>query len=202
MNEIDKTLTELLAMLRTTETNMNKADPAPIMMVNEGNAKGKVKWKGKKKIGSKSANPKPAFKKVLKPIGGVAKGDAKGDCHYCKKSGHWKRNCHAYLEDLKKKKSGKIYYSGIYVIEVNLSTSTSWVLDTGCGSRIYRIVQELQMSRTLTKGEVDLRVGNGAKVVALAVGTYHLSLPTGLILELENCFYVLAICRNIISISC
>ena len=63
-------------------------------------------------------------------------------------------------------------------------------------------MQELRSSRALAKGEVDLRVGNGAKVAALAVGTYHLSLPTGLILELENCFYVPTICRNIISVSC
>ena len=54
----------------------------------------------------------------------------------------------------------------------------------------------------MAKGEIDLRVGNGAKVAALAVGTYYLSLPSGLILELENCYYVPAICRNIISISC
>ncbi|MGI4673365.1 hypothetical protein ACR2XN_28270, partial [Klebsiella pneumoniae] len=91
--------------------------------------------------------------------------------------------------------------SGIYVIEVNLSISTSWVLDTGCGSHICINVQELRRSRTLAKGEVDLRVGNGAKVAALAVGTYYLSLPSGLILELDNCYYVPAICRNIISIS-
>ena len=92
--------------------------------------------------------------------------------------------------------------SGIYVIKVNLSTSTSWVLDTGCGSHIYINVQELRRSRTLAKGEVDQHVGNVAKVAALAVGTYYLSLPTGLILELENCYYVPAICRNIISVSC
>ena len=54
----------------------------------------------------------------------------------------------------------------------------------------------------MAKGEVDLRVGNGAKFVALDVGTYRLSLPTGLVLESDNCFYVPAICRNIISVSC
>ena len=54
----------------------------------------------------------------------------------------------------------------------------------------------------MAKGEVDLRVSNGAKVAALAVGTYRLSFPTGLVLELDNCFYVPAICRNIISVSC
>ena len=47
-----------------------------------------------------------------------------------KKSGHWKRNCHAFMEDLKNKKAASASGSGIYVIEVNLSTSTSWVLDT------------------------------------------------------------------------
>nr|XP_017239577.1 PREDICTED: uncharacterized protein LOC108212364 [Daucus carota subsp. sativus] len=59
MNEFDKTPTELLHMLRTYETNMKIAEPAPILMVgNKGKAKGKGKWKGKKKIGSDST-PKP-----------------------------------------------------------------------------------------------------------------------------------------------
>ena len=104
------------------------------------------------------------------------------------------------MEELKK--GSQTSASGIYVIEVNLSTSTSWVLDTGCGSHICVNVQELKRSRSLAKGEVDLRVGNGAKVAALAVGTYILNLPTGLVLELDNCYYVPSITKNIISISC
>ena len=36
-----------------------------------------------------------------------------------------------------------------------MSTSTSWVLDTGCGSHICSDVQGLRTSRALTKGEVD-----------------------------------------------
>ena len=200
MNEFDKTPTELLHMLRTYETNMKIAEPAPILMVdNKGKAKGKGKWKGKKKIGSNSApKPKSGPKQALKPKGGVAK----GECHYCKKAGHWKRNCPTYLEDVKKIKSVQISGSGIYVIEVNLSISTSWVFDTGCASHICINVQGLQRSRTLAKGEVDLRVGNGAKVATLAVGTYYLSMPSGLVLELDDCYYVPAICRNIISVSC
>ena len=43
---------------------------------------------------------------------------------------------------------------------------------------------------------------NGAKVATLAVGSYSLSLPTGLIIELSNCYYVQSIRKNIISISC
>ncbi|XP_063942352.1 uncharacterized protein LOC135150135 [Daucus carota subsp. sativus] len=110
MNEINKNPAELLAMLKTAETNIQKVSPTPILMVNKGKAKGKGKWKGKKKMGSNSnANPKPGPTKALKPKGGVQKD---GDCHYCKKPGHWKRNCHAYLEDLKKKKAAAASDSG------------------------------------------------------------------------------------------
>jgi hypothetical protein len=61
---------------------------------------------------------------------------------------------------------------GIFVIEINMSTSTSWVLDTESGSHICTDVQGLRTSGALAKGKVDLRVGNGAMVAALAVGTY------------------------------
>ena len=94
------------------------------------------------------------------------------------------------------------FSSGIHVIEINLSIFDSWVLDIGSGSHICTNVQGLKGSRYLARGEVDLRVGNGARVAALVVGTYELTLPSGLILNLENCYYVHTICRNIISISC
>ena len=55
---------------------------------------------------------------------------------FCNETSHWKRNCKLYLEDLKKKKGSKTTSSGIYAIEVNLSTSISYVLDTDCGSHI------------------------------------------------------------------
>ena len=63
-------------------------------------------------------------------------------------------------------------------------------------------MQDLKNRRILEDGEVDLRVGNGAKVDALAVGTYEVTLPSGLLLVLNNCYYVPALNRNIISISC
>ncbi|KAG7572396.1 Integrase catalytic core [Arabidopsis suecica] len=108
------------------------------------------------------------------------------------------------LEDLEEKKTFKVSSSGIYVIEVNVTTSgsTPWVLDTGCGAHICVNVHGLNNSRTLEEGQVDLRVANGAKVSALAVGTYSLSLPSGMVLELKNCYYVPAINKNIISVSC
>ena len=93
--------------------------------------------------------------------------------------------------------------SGIYVIEVNIvSRDNFWVLDTGCGSHICNDMQDRRNSRKLAKGEFDLRVGNGASVAAVAIRTYVLNLPSGLCLNLDNFFYVPALTKNIIFVSC
>ena len=45
-------------------------------------------------------------------------------------------------------------------------------------------------------------MGNGAKVASLEIGDYNLSLPSGLVFNLKDCYYVPAMSRNIISVSC
>ncbi|KAK8621888.1 hypothetical protein V6N13_097516 [Hibiscus sabdariffa] len=156
MNEINKSLPQLLGMLRTGEGNMKKSGSKSILMVL------KDKEKGKKVAKSKgSGETKPKGKNALKPKGGISK---EGKCFHCDKFGHWKRNCPVYLEEVMEAKSIRASVSGIYVIDVNMSTSTSWVLDTSCGSHICTSVQGLHMRRNLAKGEVDLRVGNGARL--------------------------------------
>ena len=93
--------------------------------------------------------------------------------------------------------------SGIYVIEVNtVSYGNLWVLDTGCGSHICTDMQGLRDSKKLIKGEFDLRVGNGARVAAVAIGTYVLNLPSGFCLYLDYCFCVPTLTKNIIYVSC
>ena len=49
------------------------------------------------------------------------------------------------------------------------------------------------------KDEVTMRVGNGSKVDVIAVGMPHLHLPTGLVLNLNNCYLVPALSMNIVS---
>ena len=55
-------------------------------------------------------------------------------------------------------------------------------------------------SRRLHKDEVDLQVGNGAIYDALVVRTYYLTLQRGMILELDNCYFVSIFSTNIMSI--
>ncbi|KAK4397678.1 Retrovirus-related Pol polyprotein from transposon TNT 1-94 [Sesamum angolense] len=54
---------------------------------------------------------------------------------------------------------------GMFVVEINMvANSASWVLDIGCGAHIYNDLQMMARSRRLSKGEVDLRLGNGKRV--------------------------------------
>jgi hypothetical protein len=55
------------------------------------------------------------------------------------------------------------------------------------------------LTRGFANGELDFCFSNGAKVAAIAVDTYHLPLPLGLVLELNNYYCIPTLCRNIIS---
>ena len=183
---------ELLNMLKTAEDSIRK-EKGYVLMVEPSKER-------KFKLG-----PKKTIKKAFKPTDKIKKENKpKGTCFHCGKDGNWKRNCKAYLESLKQKKLNEASTSGMFMIEINISTSKSdsWVLDTGFGSHICINMQGLKKSRKLDKGVVDLRVGNGARVVALAIGIYTLSLTSGLILDLKDCYFVPALTKNIISISC
>jgi hypothetical protein len=87
----------------------------------------------------------------------------------------------------------------LFMIENYLFIShfNSWVLDTWCGFHICNNVQELKKSIRLFKGEVDLHIGNGVRVVVLVVETYYLTLSSGMILELDNCYFIPLYSRNI-----
>ncbi|KAL4326123.1 hypothetical protein GQ457_11G024930 [Hibiscus cannabinus] len=97
MNKIEKTLPQLLGMLRTGEGIMKKGGSKSVLMVRE------AKGKGKKAAKSKGiGKTKPKGKEELKPKGGVSKD---GKCFHCCKTGHWRRNCPIYLEEVKKAKA-------------------------------------------------------------------------------------------------
>ena len=175
MNKIESTIPELLNMLKTVEPSV-KHEQGTVLLVDSSKKgskrKSKQQPKGKKKKKGKKAEPAQ-----------------KGTCHHCGKEGHWRRNCKIYLESLKKNKASDApSSSGIFVIDCHSISFDTWVLDTGCGSHICNDIQGLRHRRRLVKGESNLRIGNGAKVAAVAIGTYMLKLPTGRVLVLDNCF--------------
>jgi hypothetical protein len=108
------------------------------------------------------------------------------------------------LEEQKKKKGSETSNSGINFTEINIavSSSDSWVFDTRSMIHTCKSLQGLSLTRRFTNSELDVHIDNQAKIVAIAVDTFHQSLPSGLVLKLNNCYCIPALCKNIISSSC
>ena len=101
----------------------------------------------------------------------------------------------------------ELFTSGTLVIHITETFLTdscvnSWVFDTGPVAHICNSMHGLTKSRSIGRGEVDFRVGNSARVAAVAIGTMQLHLPSGFVLELSNCYFVHSLIRNILSPSC
>ncbi|GKB30530.1 retrotransposon protein, putative, ty1-copia subclass [Tanacetum coccineum] len=157
---------------------------------NQGNGKNKHAYAPKPKIPPPPKREDPAKDSI---------------CHECGETGHWKRNCPQYLAELLKKKknaaSGAGGGSGIFVIELNTFLNRSWIYDTGCGTHICNTTQGLRASRKLKPGALSLYVGNGQREAVEAIGNFDLSLPSGLVIVLNNCHYAPSITRGVISVS-
>ncbi|GKF14502.1 hypothetical protein Tco_0055964, partial [Tanacetum coccineum] len=109
-----------------------------------------------------------------------------------------------YLAELMKKKklSQEASTSGIFIIELYSFPSKSWIYDTGCGTHICITTQGLRGSKKLKPGALSLYVGDGHRATVEAIGTYHLELPSGLVIVLNNFHYAPSITRGVISVSC
>ena len=197
MQGMEKTIPELYSMLKSAEVEIKKEHQ--VLMVNKTTSfkkgKGKKNFKKDGKVVAAPGKPDAGKKKKNGP-------KPETECFYCKGKGHWKRNCPKYLAD---KKAGNVKgICDIHVIDVYLTSarSSSWVFDTGAVAHICNSKQELRNKRRLAKDEVTMRVGNGSKVDVIAVGTLPLHLPSGLVLNLNNCYLVPALSMNIVSGSC
>ncbi|GJW72888.1 zinc finger, CCHC-type containing protein, partial [Tanacetum coccineum] len=120
------------------------------------------------------------------------------------RAGHWKRNYPQYLAELlmkKKNTASRAGGSSIFTIELNTFLNRSWMYDTGCSTHICNTTQGLRASRKLKSGPLSLYVGNGQREAIEAIGVFHLSLPSGLVIVLHNCHFAPTITRGVISVS-
>nr|GEX54228.1 hypothetical protein [Tanacetum cinerariifolium] len=60
----------------------------------------------------------------------------------------------------------------------------------------------LKGSRKLKPGALSLYVGNGQRAVVEAIRSFHLCLPSGLVIVLNNCHYAPSVTRGIILVFC
>ena len=111
MHNMDKSITELLGMLKNVKKSIPKSNDVLVVQKGKGKHQRKAKLKTFDK-GKGKSKPK-CFKPKLK----VTKEE--GVCLHCNEPGHWKRNCKLYLKELKKKGSATST-SGIFVIEINM----------------------------------------------------------------------------------
>ncbi|GJT67227.1 zinc finger, CCHC-type containing protein [Tanacetum coccineum] len=201
MHSLGKTVNELHAMLKLHEQTLNlPKNNAPALHAiragkvqkgkkhnkpqpskagrgqNQGNGKNKHAYAPKPKIPPSPKREDPAK-------------DSIG--HECGETGHWKRNCPQYLAELLKKKKNTAL----------CELWRSWIYDTSCGTHICNTTQGLRASRKLKPGALSLYVGNGQREAVEAIGNFDLSLPSGLVIVLNNCHYAPSITRGVISVS-
>ncbi|GKD58332.1 zinc finger, CCHC-type containing protein [Tanacetum coccineum] len=215
MHGMGKTVNELHAMLKLHEESLPKKDANPALHAiragrvqkNQKNKPHKAgrgsQGKGKNKMGYAHNNVPFAPKPKTPPPPKKDNPAKDAICHQCGEVGHWRRNCPVYLTELMKKKklSQGASASGIFTIELYSFPSKSWIYDTGCGTHICITTQGLRGSRKLKPGALSLYVGDGHRAAVEAIGTYHLELPSGLVIVLNNCHYAPSITRGVISVS-
>nr|GEU36623.1 hypothetical protein [Tanacetum cinerariifolium] len=73
--------------------------------------------------------------------------------------------------------------------------------DTNPALHAIRAGRGLRGSKKLKLGALSLYVGDGHHAAVEAIGTYHLELPSGLLIVLNNCHYAPSITRGVISVS-
>ncbi|XP_074311405.1 uncharacterized protein LOC141647197 [Silene latifolia] len=154
MNGMDKSYHEIHALLTQAERDMEasgseKGDVLTMKLKNM--SLGVKKGKGKQKSQFKKSS-----KKIDKGKGKAVVNDnpkaksvklSEAECFHCNGKGHYRRSCPKYLEDLKEGRVTPIgMISSLYVIDVNYACTSTWVLDTGCGSHLCNHLRDLGAS--------------------------------------------------------
>ena len=192
MKGMEKTLPELFAILKTTELQIKKEHQ--VLMVNKTTTFNKKRQGGEREL---QEEWQASCRSREEAQGWTQTWD-----WVLLLQGEW--SLEAELPQvLGRYKAGNINKGifDIHVIDVYLTSahSSAWVFDTGSVANICNSKYELQNKWRIAKDEVTMHVENGSKADVIAVGTLALQLPSGLVVNLNNCYLVPALSMNIIS---
>ena len=150
--------------------------------------KGAVKGFKPKRFKKKSANGSQTEKKE----------HMTEKCHFCKKAGHYQKDCHKRKAWFEKKG----IFNTFVCYESNLSEvpNNTWWLDSGATTHVTNTMQGFLTIRTTKSRNDFLFMGNRMKAPVEGIGTYRLVLDTGYQLDLYDTLYVPSISRNLISL--
>jgi hypothetical protein len=124
----------------------------------------------------------------------------KDQCKWCKRRGHYQKNCIEFLKHLNKQCEDHVTFVDESLF-LSYSKSTWWI-NSGATIHVANSLQGFHMSRTLQRGERSIRVANSVEAEVEAIGELSLELNNGFILRLHNVLYVPSLNRNLISVSC
>jgi hypothetical protein len=124
----------------------------------------------------------------------------KDQCMWCKKRGHYQKNCIEFLKHLNKQGEDHVICVDEYLF-LSYAKST-WCIDSGATIHVTNSLQRFHRRRTIRRGERSIRVTNGVEAEVEAIGELSLELNNDFILCLHNVLYVPSLSRNLISILC
>jgi hypothetical protein len=124
----------------------------------------------------------------------------KDQCKWCKRKGHYQKNCIEFLKHLNREVEDHIsFIDGSLFLSYTKST---WWIDSGTTIHITNSLQGFILRRTLQRGERSINVTNVTEAKVEAIEELPLELNNGFMLHLHNVPYVSSLSRNLIFVSC
>ena len=148
------------------------------MMSIAPNSSGSKARRGKKKAPNQVAVNNAKGKKKQR-------GDKKqtGKCFKCGEKGHWKPDCP------KKGKATGMHHALVVESCLALTSTHTWVIDTGATDHICFDPDLMQVTRRLHDREIEVQLGDATKVAAVAVGDVYLRFSSDRFFILKNVLF-------------
>ncbi|KAH9718032.1 Integrase catalytic domain-containing protein [Citrus sinensis] len=131
---------------------------------------------------------------------------ARNECAFCHEKGHWRKNCpQDQKRDGKKpaaanmaRKDEDSDYSLSITPAAYVASSSEWILYTGATYHLCPIKEWFMDFRNLESGAVVM--GNDQPCRTMGIGTIRLKIFDGMVRELKEVRFVLALKKNLISV--